>query len=415
MRIIRRLTLTTMAVCAASALLALALTGYPPTRVVAVADVHGAFSELVTILQRTSLLDGNRQWIGGTATLVQTGDVMDRGAKMRDCLDLLMELEPQAEKAGGKLIPLLGNHEVMNMMHDLRYVTPAIYASFATGQSGRVRDGEFKNYRKFVSVHRDHNHTAVFPSDEEEREKWKEARPPGYFEYVDALGPEGKYGRWIRKHDTVAEAADGLFVHGGLNPNLKLRSVAELNDQIRSEIAGFDSIWETLADRKVIWRYMTLAEAIQSVSEEMKWILARGIMDDPIAVEAMQKLLGYRTWLCVSSEGPLWYRGLALEPEEKLMSGIVEILARFKVKFLVGGHTVRSKSDILPRFENRVFLLDTGMNAEAYQGRPSALEIMDGKFTAYYADGKPKSLAPPDGDRAAEPAGPEPKSKEEIR
>jgi hypothetical protein len=411
----RRLTLTTLVVCAASALLAVVLMGSAPTRVVAVADVHGAFSELVTMLQRTALIDGNRQWIGGTTTFVQTGDVMDRGAKTRDCLDLLMELEPQAEKAGGKLIPLLGNHEVMNLMNDLRYVTPAIYASFATEQSARVQDEEFKNYQKFVSVHREHNHTAVFPNDEEGRKKWMEARPPGYYEYVDALGPEGKYGRWIRKHDAIAEVADGLFVHGGLSPSLNLRSVAELNGQIRSEIAGFDSIWTTLADRKVIWRYMTLVEAIQSVSEEAKWILARGIIDDPIAVEAMQKLLGYQSWLCVSSEGPMWYRGLAQEPEEKLMGSVVEILARFKAKFLVEGHTVRSKSDIIPRFENRVFLLDTGMNTEAYQGRPSALEIKDGKFTAYYADGEPKSLGQPGGNKAAEPAGAEPKSKEEMR
>jgi hypothetical protein len=411
----RRLTLKTLVGCAASALMALVLMGYAPSRVVAVADVHGALSELVALLQRTSVIDGNRQWIGGTTTLVQTGDVLDRGAKTRDCLDLLMELEPQAEKAGGKLMPLLGNHEVMNLMKDLRYVTPAIYASFATEQSGRVQDEEFKNYQKFVSVHREHNHTVVFPNDEEGRKKWMEARPPGYYEYVDALGPEGKYGRWIRKHDAIAEVADGLFVHGGLSPSLKLRSVAELNGQIRSEISGFDSIWTTLADRKVIWRYMTLAEAIQCVSEEVKWILARGIVDDPNAVEAMQKLLGYQSWLCVSSEGPMWYRGLAQEPEEKLMSGVLEILARFKAKFLVEGHTVRSKSDIIPRFENRVFLLDTGMNTEAYQGRPSALEIKDGKFTAYYADGEPKSLAPPGGDRGAEPAGSEPKSKERMQ
>jgi hypothetical protein len=395
--------LTILVVCAASALLSLASMGYAPTRVVAIGDVHGAFSELVTMLQRTSLIDGNRQWIGGTTALVQTGDIMDRGARTRDCLDLIMELQPQAEKAGGKLIPLLGNHEVLNLMNDLRYVTPAIYASFATEQSGNVRDEEFKNYRKFDSAHREHKHTAAFPADEAEIKKWMDAHPPGYFEYMNALSPGGKYGRWIRKNHTIAEVGDGLFVHGGLSPSLKLRSITEANDQIRSEIAGFDSIWTTLADKKVIWGYMTLGEAIQSVSEEIKWIQGRGMVDDPVAFEAMQKLLGYRSWLCVSSDGPIWYRGLAQEPEEKLMSGVVEMLARFKAKFLVEGHTVLSKSDVIPRFESRVFLIDTGMNTELYQGRPSALVIEDGKFTAYYADGESKALTPPGGGSASAP------------
>ncbi len=408
-----RRVLTISVVCAASALLAFALMGNAPTRVVAVADIHGAYSELVTVLQRTSTIDANRQWIGGTTTLVQTGDVLDRGSKTRDCLDLLMDLQTQAEKAGGKLIPLLGNHEVMNLMNDLRYVTPEIYASFGTEQSEKLRDDEFKNYQKFESAHREHKHAAVYTNDEAGRKKWMEAHPPGYFEYVNAFGPEGKYGRWIRKHHAIAEVGDGLFVHGGLSPNLKQRSVAEIDDQIRSEIAGFDSFWSTLADRKVIWRYMTLTEAIQSVREEIKWVQARGIIDDPIAVEAMQKLLNYGSWLCVSSEGPMWYRGLAQEPEEKLMSGVVEMLARFKAKYLVEGHTVLSKSDVIPRFESRVFLLDTGMNTEVYQGRPSALEIENGKFTAYYADGEPKVLPPPGGGRVPTSGSPEPKSQAE--
>jgi hypothetical protein len=59
------------------------------------------------------------------------------------------------------------------------------------------------------------------------------------------------------------------------------------------------------------------------------------------------------------------------------------------------GHTVQSTFEITPRFANHVFLMDTGMLKEEYKGRPSALEIRNGRLTAYYADGEPKVLEPP--------------------
>ena len=76
------------------------------------------------------------------------------------------------------------------------------------------------------------------------------------------------------------------------------------------------------------------------------------------------------------------------------------MLDRLQARFIAVGHTVQSKTDITPRFENRVFLLDTGMLASEYKGRPSALEIQDGRFTAHYADGDPVALpAPPGGSK----------------
>jgi hypothetical protein len=162
-------------------------------------------------------------------------------------------------------------------------------------------------------------------------------------------------------------------VHGGLSPNLKFRSLRELDDRVRAEISGFDTMWQTLSDQKLIWRHMTLAEAIEFVAEELKWIQASGVIDDPAVVPMMQNLLGYGNWLTYSSEGPLWYRGLAQEPEEKLMDGVIAMLSRLKAQYIVEGHTVESKSDVIPRFDSRVFLIDTGMNKEEYQGRSSAL------------------------------------------
>ena len=99
-------------------------------RVVAVGDVHGDLDALVSILQKAGIIDDQRRWSGGTATLVQTGDILDRGAQDRQVMDLLMELEREAPKGGGRVVVLLGNHEMMNIMGDLSYVAPAVYNSF---------------------------------------------------------------------------------------------------------------------------------------------------------------------------------------------------------------------------------------------------------------------------------------------
>src|SRR5262245_19810729 len=81
-------------------------------RVVAVGDVHGAFDPFVSILRAANLIDARNRWSGGKAVLVQTGDVVDRGADSRKALDLLRKLEGEARRAGGAVYPLLGNHEL---------------------------------------------------------------------------------------------------------------------------------------------------------------------------------------------------------------------------------------------------------------------------------------------------------------
>ncbi len=376
-------------------LLLLAATAYAQGQVVAIGDVHGAYPEFVSILQQTSLIDGNRKWIGGSAILVQMGDLLDRGRQSRDCLDLLMGLERQAKRRGGKVIPLLGNHEAWNILGGVNYVTAEIYRTFATNRSEKRREQAYQDYMKFLSAHRDHSHTALPTDDEATHRKWVDEHPPGFFEYRDAFGPGGKYGAWLRMHPAIVRIGDGLFLHGGLNPALQFRDVAELNDRIRSEVAAFDFFWQSLVQKKVIWRYMKLEEAMRQVDEELKWMQARGKVEDPEVVQQMQQLLGLSNWMITSPEGPLWYRGLALEPEEKLTDALKALLARLKAQYIVEGHTVLSKSAITTRFDNHVFLIDTGMLKEVYGGRASALEIQNGQFTARYADGEREILVAP--------------------
>jgi hypothetical protein len=104
-------------------------------RVVAVGDVHGSFEGLVSILKRAELIDDHNHWVGGNATLVQTGDLFDRGLQIREVLDLLMGLQDEAAATGGKVIVLLGNHEGMNLIGFFRDVNPDVYAAFTDAKS----------------------------------------------------------------------------------------------------------------------------------------------------------------------------------------------------------------------------------------------------------------------------------------
>ena len=105
------------------------LTAQGTPRIIAVGDIHGSIDGIKSILKITGLIDGSSKWIGGKTQLLQTGDYMDRGAGVRQVLDLLMSLEDQAKSAGGRAFALLGNHEVMNLIGETRDATPEIFAN----------------------------------------------------------------------------------------------------------------------------------------------------------------------------------------------------------------------------------------------------------------------------------------------
>ena len=182
------------------------VTAAAQTRTVAIGDVHGAFPEFESILKETGLLDAKRGagggWTGGSAVLVQLGDLVDRGPKTRACLDLVMALERTAEKQKkGKVVALLGNHEVMAMTGDLRYVVPEDYQSFATGQSEKVRQDAYRDYLSFIASHTDTEQPVS-------QQKWMADHPLGFFERRDAFGPQGVYGHWLRQHDVAYQGGD---------------------------------------------------------------------------------------------------------------------------------------------------------------------------------------------------------------
>jgi hypothetical protein len=290
-------------------------------RVVAVGDVHGAYDRYVEILRTTGLLDDRLRWTGGRTHLVQLGDVVDRGPDSLKALDLLERLEKDAARAGGAVHALLGNHEVMRIVGDVRFATAGEYEAFTTPTSAEVRN-EYVERAK----------TAGEPAS---------APPPlGFVEMRQAFGRNGRYGRWLRSHDAVVQIDGVVFVHGGISPAVAGQSCDAINEAVRRSLTG-------------------------------------GLDDlrrDPT------------TQLATRVDGPLWYRGLAEEPET-FAPTVDDILSRQNARAIVVGHTVTADRRVRARFGAKVIQIDTGMQA-AYvpDGRASALEISRGVMSAVYTD-----------------------------
>ncbi len=278
------------------------------------------------------------------------------------------------------------------MVGDLRYVTPEDYKNFADENAEKRREAEWEVYKKFLAYHHGHPHS-LFGDDDASRDKWIAAHPAGFFEERDALGPKGAYGRWLRSHDAIGQVGDVLFMHGGLDPALHFKNIQELNSDIRKQLLLYDSLWEELSKQHIIWHYMTFAEALKQIQEENAEMRTRG-MPDQAALDTMNRMYNMTTGLLFAPNSPLWYRGYALEPEEKLQRPFDAMMKRLKAQYLVAAHTVSQKHDISTHLENRVFLIDTGMLTSYFGGRGSALIIEGETIKAVYLGGESQVLVP---------------------
>lgn len=194
-------------------------------RVVAVGDVHGDYEQFFEALRSSGLIDSSGNWTGARTHLVQTGDILDRGPDSRKVMDLLMHLEPQAQRAGGMVHVLLGNHEAMNLYGDLRYVSPGEISAFRDEHSPEVR-------KKLLP--------ASAPARPDPN--WEAQNPLGLAERRDALSPKGRYGQWLAGKNSVVKINDTLFVHAGLSPKYASYGIAQINSEIRDELQHLEKL-----------------------------------------------------------------------------------------------------------------------------------------------------------------------------
>jgi hypothetical protein len=177
-------------------------------RILALSDLHGDFDPFARFLRDVGVVDSALEWSWGDGRLIIAGDVFDRGAQVTECLWFLYKLHIQALQAGGRVHVLLGNHELMVMRGDLRYVNE----KYTEGIVKRTGIG-----------------------------------------YAELYGTDSELGRWLRSLNTVMRINDILFVHGGIAPWLAESglSMDQINDSAR---AGIEVPKDALATRPIVRR-----------------------------------------------------------------------------------------------------------------------------------------------------------------
>lgn len=284
-------------------------------RIVAIGDVHGDYTNFLALLRETELVNRRGNWIAGTTHLVQVGDIPDRGPDTDKVIKLLKKLEKQAEQAGGKVHVLIGNHEAMNMLGDLRYVDPGEFEALRTRDSRRLREAFYTQ-----DVARRQAANPEFVVDEAFREQWEKEVPLGMIEHRRAWSPTGEFGTWVLQHNAVIRINRNLFLHAGVSPRILGMSTAEINEQIRQEL---------------------------------------------------QNAPGTEPGLSEQEDGPLWYRGLATNDETLELAHVEQVLAAYDVDRIIVGHTPGMGS-VVPRFAGKVLVVDAGLSAY-YGGQRAAL------------------------------------------
>jgi len=345
-------------------------------RIVSIGDVHGDFRALVDDLRAAGLVDEDLAWTGGTAHLVMLGDLVDRGPEERKVLDLLMRLEKEAEKAGGQVHVLLGNHEVMNLVGDLRYVSKAGFAAFATATPPIERDEAVARFTR--------NGSGAETSPDGILLQFDELYPQGYFARRKAFSPQGVYGRWLLEKPFLIVINGVVYVHGGLPPVVAEKGLDALNQEMKQEIETYLEARETLQGAGVLYPETSFVESFQVVGQKLQ-IMSQASEPPPADVMAAGKqLLACAGMLVFRNDNPFWYRGTSLNPEAEEAPIFDAALARLGARAAVVGHTVTPGSRITSRFDGRLLRTDTGMLGTVYSGKPAALVLEGGSFRSIY-------------------------------
>lgn len=183
----------------------------PPGRWVALGDLHGDLDAAKRALRLAGAIDAQNRWIGGNLVVVQTGDQLDRGDQELELLDFLDKVAAEAEKAGGKMHLLNGNHEIMNVQGDFRYVSPAGFAAFAKMN---------------------------LPEPPEVKERLKAISNFAVRQRAIAFMPGGPYARKLAQRKSVLVLGDTLFVHGGVHPQHVDYGIDKLNGDYQAWLKG---------------------------------------------------------------------------------------------------------------------------------------------------------------------------------
>jgi hypothetical protein len=331
------------------------------SRVVAISDIHGAYDAMVETLQRSGVIDEELSWSGDDTHVVIVGDILDRGPRSRDAMDLLMRLEDEAPSAGGAVHVLIGNHESMNLIGDLRYVSKSEYAAFAADETPEERQRWLEAYAERQGAE---------SSSDDARAKFERQFPAGFFALRRAFRPDGVYGRWLLTKPVIAVINGTAFVHGGLSPLVAELGLDGVNRGLKNELLEYVSAQQVLIDAGVLLPTDSYYDIDGLLANFMP-----ALDESPTVLDAVATVQRLGQSDLFDPDGPLWYRGSVSCGgliEEHRLDAALEAIAAVRV---VVGHTPTLNRRILQRFDGRVIEIDTGMLNSYYKGAGNALVL----------------------------------------
>ena len=194
--------------------------------IIAVGDLHADLSSAKKAFSIAGITDGEGKWILSDTIVVQTGDLTDRGPDGLPLLEWARELEVQAKEYNSQFIVLLGNHEVMNLQGDWRYVSQADVESFGG------------------------------------LELRKQAFTPG-----------GEWSNWLSTKDAVLQIGDTVFVHGGVSRQFA-RPAATLSQEVRLAMLG-QGDRSILSEKGPLWYRGYWRQTESQACEEAEFVLGQ--------------------------------------------------------------------------------------------------------------------------------------------
>jgi hypothetical protein len=144
-----------------------------------ISDIHGEYDIYIDMLKAQGIIDNNLNWKFGKGHLVVLGDSFDRGNKVTELLWHIFGLEKQAEKAGGMVHIVMGNHEAMILTKDIRYI-----------------NAKYIGVESIMGI-----------------------------KYYDLYSAESVLGKWLRYRPVIISINDILFVHGGVSIEMVRRQL----------------------------------------------------------------------------------------------------------------------------------------------------------------------------------------------
>ena len=305
-------------------------------RIVAIGDIHGDYAQYLATLRAAGLVNEKGKWTGGETHLVQTGDIPDRGPDTVKIIEHLRDLAAEASRSGGRVHALIGNHEVMNVYGDLRYVSAGEFEAFVTRNSHKMRDRYFELATQDLQQ-RDPEAYAALPASY--RDEWYLSHPPGWVEHRQAWdpawNPQAEFALWVLGNKVAIQINDLIFVHAGISGHYCQNSLQSLTEKV--------------------------VKSLRSYNPESPGIL-------------------------LDEFGPLWYRGLSGEAPKAAAESVRAILEHHSARHIVVGHTPTS-GIVWPRYQGQVIQIDTGIST-AYGGHLAYLEVTPEGLFAGYPKGK---------------------------